>query len=970
MVNSFIYSLATLCFFLVLTKGHPDSVLVERNHRQFEATIHTTPELALQHLDSLKGFRNSSYARANFLYAYDSGYAKFVQHRMEEAETAFKEAWQYARAGNMGLESVLAEIWIANMYFFINEWDAARSHYKNVIQQASKLNYVDGIANGYYGLASVTRDNVVVLKQHLKIDSIYSKHDTISPILSNSLGAIAKIYIQSGYLDRGLEYLNKSVEVAELTNYVPGVVYSNEMYGIVEKEKGNLDKAEYYFTIALAEAEKRKDFIYYAHNLTNLSKIDIARGDYLLAEDKVRSAMKLYTDVDDQVSISNCNLLLAEINIGKENYKEAKHYLNKAWEEAEFLDEVDYMKKYYGNVVMLNEATATYSQAYFAQKKLDSLNALQKDLENDIAFFELERKVSDARDKAVLDKLNSEKQLIEQRQVNQRNILLAGLGFVSLAAFSLFILYRNRNKTNQKLKEIDLLKSNFFANISHEFRTPLTLISSPLEKHLESKKLSAKDREDFELIQRSSGRLLSLVDQLLDLSRLEAGKYRLRVGQGDLGTFIKAIAESFKFPAREKDLSYEIKVEVLNNAWYDADAIEKIVTNLLSNAIKYTEKQGTVSLRLSQSNGTADLIVQNAPTDMDPGSIQKLFKRFYQKDPHAEGAGIGLSLVKELTERMRGTVTVDPIKPDGVEFRLQFPVSRKAFKQEEFTEAGTQRSPFERDKIPDIPIHSEARTFRDPDELSDRDILLIVEDNADLRKLVRDEFGGEFEVIEASNGHQGIEQALTHIPDLVISDIMMPIMDGFELLSSLKGDERTSHVPIILLTAKAGEEDQYKGLSTGADAYVTKPFKMKLLKTRVHKLIESRKKLRDRYSQEVVLKPKDIAITNLDEQFLERVQEVLELKLTESDFNVQEFSDAVGMSRMQLHRKLKALTGLSASEFVRSQRLKLAASLLIKSDANVSQIGYEVGFNDPSYFTKCFKEAYGVSPSEYSKKKS
>ena len=244
----------------------------------------------------------------------------------------------------------------------------------------------------------------------------------------------------------------------------------------------------------------------------------------------------------------------------------------------------------------------------------------------------------------------------------------------------------------------------------------------------------------------------------------------------------------------------------------------------------------------------------------------------------------------------------------------------------------------------------------------------MVEDNAEVRLLLKDTFSDTYQIVDAADGLEGMDRALEYIPDLIISDIMMPKVDGLKFCDTLKTDERTSHIPIILLTARAGEEDQYKGLATGADAYVTKPFKTKVLKTRVKNLIASRKALRDRYSQEVILKPKDIAITSLDEQFLERVQLVLDGKLTESSFSIQQFSEAVGMSRMQLHRKLKALTGLSASEFVRSQRLKLAATLLKNSDANISQIGYQVGFNDPSYFTKCFREAYGVSPTEYNKK--
>ncbi|MCB0469768.1 MAG: response regulator, partial [Flavobacteriaceae bacterium] len=254
------------------------------------------------------------------------------------------------------------------------------------------------------------------------------------------------------------------------------------------------------------------------------------------------------------------------------------------------------------------------------------------------------------------------------------------------------------------------------------------------------------------------------------------------------------------------------------------------------------------------------------------------------------------------------------------------------------------------------------------DETSDDNVMLIIDDNADIRALVKELFKSTYQIVEAKNGEQGLKLAAEHVPNIIISDVMMPEMDGYELTSKLKTDERTSHIPVILLTARVEDQDKYKGLETGADDYILKPFKSNELKARVSNLITIREKLKARYTQELILVPKDFAITNLDEIFLRKLQDIMENHLVEPDFNVQEFSEAVGMSRMQLHRKLKALTGLTATEFIRSQRLKLAAELLKKSDANISEIGYMVGFNDHSYFTKCFKEAYGCSPTDYVKK--
>ncbi|WP_445381338.1 hybrid sensor histidine kinase/response regulator transcription factor [Robiginitalea sp. IMCC43444] len=607
------------------------------------------------------------------------------------------------------------------------------------------------------------------------------------------------------------------------------------------------------------------------------------------------------------------------------------------------------------------EAYAALDRAFQLQ---DSLSRKQK---VDVTL-ELESKYQTEKKEQEIALLNTEKELVEQQKTNQRNLLLGGIGITSMIGIFLFVQYRNRKRTNDKLRELDRLKSNFFANISHEFRTPLTLIMGPVEQRLSSENISPEDRQDLEMIDRNSRRLLNLVDQLLDLSRLESGKYQIRAVEGDLGRTIRTQAEGFQYLASRRNIEFEITVEDLEKAWFDRDVIEKVMANLLSNALKYTNSGGGVSLRASRNGNKAVLSVRNTALTLDPKNLEKLFERFYQADSHTEGAGIGLSLVRELVQACHGSVQIKALDESTFQIIAEFPVAKEAFKAEEIADRSAEGAVAPVRKATIDPGPGDA--FEEFTEIDERPIILVAEDNTDVRQLLRNNFSKEYKVIEAGDGKRGTEIALERVPDLIISDIMMPEVDGLTLCQTLKSDERTSHIPIILLTARAGEEDQYKGLSTGADAYVTKPFKIKTLNTRVSHLIDSRKALRERYSQEVILRPKDIAITSLDELFLERVQKVLDNRLTESSFSIQEFSEAVAMSRMQLHRKLKALTGLSASEFVRSQRLKLAADLLRKSDANVSHIGYEVGFNDPSYFAKCFKEAYGVSPTEFSKKSS
>ena len=368
-------------------------------------------------------------------------------------------------------------------------------------------------------------------------------------------------------------------------------------------------------------------------------------------------------------------------------------------------------------------------------------------------------------------------------------------------------------------------------------------------------------------------------------------------------------------------------------------------------------------MKASIENNYLKLHVKNTGQGLTKDEIDNIFNRFHQTNEQNEGAGIGLSLVKELTALHGGSISVKSVKDTWTSFDVTMCTDKSQFKNAVLKQPSVSQK-----KVPSLVLNPNIDTESEPPIESGMPLLLIVEDNGDVRLLLSDTFKSDFQVITAKNGAEGIELALEHIPDLIVSDVMMPIKDGIELTKTLKQDERSSHIPIVLLTAKAGDDNELIGLHVGADDYITKPFNKKLLLSKVNGLIALRKKLQLRYSQEVVLRPKDIAISSVDERFLEKVQRVLDENLIESNFNSEAFSRAVHMSRMQLHRKLKALTGLTTSEFVRSQRLKLATHLLKQSQINISEVGYAVGFNDHAYFTKCFRETYQCTPSEFVKK--
>jgi len=657
----------------------------------------------------------------------------------------------------------------------------------------------------------------------------------------------------------------------------------------------------------------------------------------------------------DSTSLANTNLTLANLYITRKNAPKAKLHLENANSFPNKISPSEFRIELLGSTVAYLELTNNYKEALQKQQELDSLKTARLEEQNGNAFLELEQKYRANEKEQEIELLTAQKELVEQQNTNQRNLFLGGGAILALAVIGLFLLYRNKQKTNERLRELDALRSNFFANISHEFRTPLTLISGPIQQKLSDEHLSEKDRSDFERIRRNNERLLELVDQLLDLSKIEAGSLRLQVANGNILRFVSAIADSFSYQAEQKQIQYLMKVDSTeNDSWFDKDAVEKILVNLLSNAIKYTPEKGSVSCGAMIAEQQLVVEVRNTGKGLSQEQLKKVFERFYQVDQDKEGTGIGLALVKELISLHKGTISAKAEQDQWISFSFTLPLDKQAYNDDEFLTVTKTNDTFVSDSHEDIGIKNK-----------EQPVLLIVEDNYDLRAMLYDTFENNYNVITAGDGNEGVQQATQHIPDLIISDVMMPKKDGISLTKELKGDERTSHIPIILLTAKAGEENELVGIETGADDYITKPFNHKILTSKVAKLIELRQLLQSRYSQEVTLKPKDIAITNLDEQFLEKVQKVLDKELLESSFTIEQFSQSMAMSRMQLHRKLKALTGLSATEFVKSQRLKLAAQLLKKSGTNISQVGYTVGFNDPSYFSRCFKEAYLCTPSEY-----
>ncbi|QMU26707.1 hybrid sensor histidine kinase/response regulator transcription factor [Adhaeribacter radiodurans] len=537
----------------------------------------------------------------------------------------------------------------------------------------------------------------------------------------------------------------------------------------------------------------------------------------------------------------------------------------------------------------------------------------------------------------------------------------------------------------EKLQELDQVKSHFFANISHEFRTPLTLILNNVLDKLSGTTSNSEQTlvpvkvSELKVMSRNARRLLQLINQLLDLSKIESGQLLLEQQTGDFKQLLKVIYSSFSSLADYQHIKFELQLpdEPLV-CRYDEDKVEKILYNLLSNAFKFTPNGGKVFLKtelLPVTNSTATSVIQITVQDSGPGlnpeQLNKVFERFYQGQQYyadAQGTGIGLALAKELTELQQGRIWAESEPGKGAAFIVQLPFistneevlsnNKGTLQKEVFSDLSALP-----EKITSLPEVSKSPvTSNSSEELP---LILVVEDNDDLRAYICAHLEGSYRVVESINGVQGLTVAQETIPDLIITDWMMPEMDGIALCGQLKTDMRTSHIPVIMLTALTTAAAKVKGLETGADDYLTKPFDSKELVVRIANLVENRRKLREYFSREIRLEPTKMVVSSVDEKFLQQVMRVVEERLSDSEFSVDEFSREIGLSRVHLHRKLKALTGQSPSDFIRMMRLKQAAQLLEARAGNIAEIAYQVGFNNLSYFSKCFREQFGVLPNEY-----
>ena len=521
---------------------------------------------------------------------------------------------------------------------------------------------------------------------------------------------------------------------------------------------------------------------------------------------------------------------------------------------------------------------------------------------------------------------------------------------------------------SKQLEEATHAKLVFFTNVSHDFRTPLTLVADPVEQLLEDKALTPRQQSLLKVVHKNVHILLRLVNQILDFRKYENDKLELVRANMNLRMQLQEWSHSFQTLALKKHIHFVLEVND-DRADYlmavDAEKMERVYFNLLSNAFKFTPENGTITVTLStltkeEGGRYARLVVADTGSGISVQHIRHIFDRFYQIDVNHAGSGIGLALAKAFVELHGGEITADSVEGKGTVFTVDIPMTVV-----EEPSADLVQEP----RITQQTVVEELEDMETEEQIPDenKECILIIDDNADVRDYVKSLLKEEYTVIEAPDGRAGLKKAMKYVPDAIICDVMMPVMDGLECCRKLKTELQTSHIPVMLLTACSLDEQRIQGFECGADSYISKPFNSKLLLVRLRNLMDNHKRLKQFFGDKTTLSKE--SVSDVDKGFVDRFRELIEENLADSELSVEDLGGKMGLSRVQLYRKIKALTNYSPNELVRIARLKKAASLLASSEKTISEITYEVGFTSPSYFTKCYKEYFGESPTDFLKRR-
>lgn len=814
-------------------------------------------------------------------------------------------------------------------------------------------------------------------RQELALDRLniamrYAEQSGDSLSLSKVHHRVATIHNAMGNYALCITESRKSLAINLALRQPLAVSVNYNTLGSCFVDLGQLDSALLYLQRSLALKEQLKDLKGIGSILNNMALMEVGAGDYDAADALLNRAIAIGKKTGVGSLIGMCKVNQGYVALMRGDHARAITLLLAAAEMPEVAASLSYRQELASNLASAYAALGDYAAAYRQQQIWLALSDSLEREEMSTRILSLQNEVEEQRHQRDMAALNAHS-ANQALQIQNRQTLILVLGVLVLFVFSVALLlwlrYRIRSRESARLTALNQLKSRFFSNISHEFKTPLSLILGPLDKLMASTEPGSEERVLYALMQRNARQLLDLNNQLLDLARLESGKMPLRRSVMPWAHSLRGTATAFAPDALRREVHLDIQVEGEDvEVLADRNAFEKITNNLLSNALKHTPGGGQVHFsatleRTGEEPGLADgewreahalLTVRDSGKGIPQEDLDRIFDRFYQVESARQagtpGTGIGLALVRELVQLMDGEIQVVSRVGAGTTFHVRLPVQ--------------VRPSSGQPALPPEPVEQESAAAA---ELGALPRLLVVEDNEEMRDYMRREFAIAFEVAVAENGRIALEMAIDETPDLVISDLMMPEMDGIALCAAIKSNPATSHVPFILLTALGTVEDRVRGLEEGADDYLQKPFHTAELLARARNLLEQRRVLRRLWSQPTTddAELPASSLNRLDQEFLERAMATTREHMADPEFSVETFSREMHMSRPQLFRKIKALTDQNLSEFIRTVRLREAGRLFGENFGNVTEVLYAVGFNNSSYFSKCFREMYGMAPSDY-----
>ena len=564
-----------------------------------------------------------------------------------------------------------------------------------------------------------------------------------------------------------------------------------------------------------------------------------------------------------------------------------------------------------------------------------------------------------------LSDLNSKVDIYLAQYNHQKIYMLLGGVIIALLIGLIVYIYRTIILRRELEEQATNAKLQFFTNISHELRTPLTLIADPIEHIVNDKNLTKQQRNMLQIVEKNVSILMRLVNEILDFRKIQNKKMELTLSEFELTHYLKEWVSTFESIATKRKIKVELITPAPIRLCADIYKVERICYNLLSNALKYTSEGGSITIKAESTDETVEICIKDTGKGIAKEDIKHIFDRFYQvRNSNKDGTGIGLAIVKAFTELQGGTAKVESEVGKGSEFTITLP-KRVAGDNFQPAEETYTMNDFldESSAVTDISTENKVSKITS-DRQEDKPRVLVIDDNADIRAYATALLGDEYDVMEASDGSEGLKKAVREVPDVVVCDVMMSGMDGLECCKHLKSDSLTCHIPVILLTAKTLDEHRAEGYAYGADAYLTKPFNGNVLKARIKNLITNRKLMKIVFGNDAQQEPMEAVAQSAESQFVEKFRTIIQGNLGNSDLNVETISHEMGISRAQLYRKIKSITGISPNDIIREARMKRADRLLETTDKSVSEIAYEVGFSSPSYFTKCYREFFGRTPNK------